>query len=311
MKTFIRDKDGALYLNDSIRYQKSVLLAPTSNQYPLSIAAAPGAGQRTPSAIVPIEGPAAGFTEVTRLYGLHGSTDNAAVQARLSVEITDTLYRRILMNRDILVNHVFGQRLVPPNVVVTMAAPFQTVESLLLDPQQTLAFQFFNNSTAGASSFRFHLEGRTTESPAWNRSDVQAHLQAARARKPYIYPFWITTDAPVSIPAGGTLTSFMTVTRDIRLVLFACVETSISAGAAGDLNERYTLEILDGQTQRPMSTQPVARTALAGNANVPFWMPSGWMLEPNSKVQLNFTNLVTDAATEVFLTWHGFAQFVG
>jgi hypothetical protein len=311
LKTFIRDKKGEIYLNDSIRHQVPVILVPSENQYPLVTAAAPSATSRTASAVAIIEAPASGKVEAPRFIGKHNDADVTAVKDRLSCEITDTFYRRRLMNRDVLADHIFGQRLLPPEVVVTMLAPFKACESLFLEPQQTLAFQLFNNSTAGSSNFRLHVEGRSTKSPAWNRDDVRDHMKYMKERKPFMYPFWLTTDTPVVIPAGGQLTAFVTVTKDIRFVAFNAMEKTLSTGVAGDVNEKWTVQAFDAMTQRPLSTQPVARTSFAGNANVPYWLPTGWMIEPNTKFQLVFQNLITDQPTEVFLTWHGVACFVG
>ena len=311
LKPFLRDSKSNIWLNDSIRYQKSYILVPDETQYPLVTPAAPVAGQRTGSPVATFEAPASSLCEVDRFIGRHGDTDNADVKNRLTTEITDTFYRRRLMNRDILVDHVFGQRLVPPEVVVTMLAPFKTCEGLVLEPQQTLAIQNYNYSTAGSSSFKMHLEARATQTPAWQREDIKDFIAESKLRKPFVYPFWLTTDRPVSIPAGGTAVAFMTVTRDIRFVGFCRMQRALTTGVAGDLVNKFTVTVRDAQTQRPMNNQPVSGTVFGGNANVPYWMPTGWMIEPNSVVQLDFENLVTDAATEVFLTWHGVACFVG
>lgn len=310
LKTFIRDRVGDIYLNDSIRYQKPVILVPNEQQYPVVTPAATGAGRGLGPAAI-FEGPASSVNEVACLIGHHEDDDNTDVKRRLTCEIYDTFYRRRLMNRDILVDHVFGQRLIPPEVVVTQLSPLKLVEGLFLEPQQTFEISFFNNSALGISHFYPHAEAIATQSPAWRRPDIKDDLAYNRLRKPQLYPFWLTTDAPVTIPAGGSTVAFMTVTRDIRVVLFACMQRFISAGAVGDVNNGYSMRIFDAQTQRPMQTQPVPGPVFGGNANVPYYLPTGWMIDPNSKVQLEFQNLITDAPTQVMVTYFGAAQFVG
>lgn len=313
LKTFIRTRDGAIYLNDSIRYQRTVFLTPAANQYPIVTPAAPGAGARSISPPVIIEGPADSVNKVYRMLADHDTVATVDdVAKRLSCEITDTIYRRKLMNRDILVDHVFGQKLVPPDVAVAQLAPFKMCESLFLEPQQTLEYVIINNSTLSASTLRIQNEAKQTQSPAWNREDVREELARDRARKPYLYPFWMTTDTPITLAAGQSRDVFMTVTRDIRFVAFAQMARAIVTGVpAGDTAEQFTVEVLDGQTQRPMQNQPICRTCFGGNANNPYWLPTGWMLEPNSKIQLRVTSLLTAGSIDVFLTWAGTACFVG
>jgi hypothetical protein len=312
LKTFIRDRKGNIYLNDSIRYVRSVIITPAANQYPIAIPAAPGAGARSMSPPVIYEGPADSVSKVYRLIASNPSTAISDVTLRQSCELTDTIYRRRLMNRDILVDHVFGQTLVPFDVAVTQLAPFKMCESLFLEPQQTIEGVFYNNSTAGPASIRTQLEAKQTQTPAWNRDDVKEEIARDRARKPYLYPYWLTTDAPITLGPGQVKDVFMTVTRDIRFVAFAQMARAIRVGvSAGDIVEMFTVEMLDGQTQRPMQNQPIARSCFGGNANNPYWLPTGWMLEPNSLVQLRVRSLLTAGNLDVFLTWAGTACFVG
>jgi hypothetical protein len=310
IKRFIRKRNGDVYLNDAIRYFKTIFLVPDQLQNPIITPAAPVAGQFGQSPPVIIEAPADALTQVSRFIGEHVTVDPLITQ-RLAVQVYDTVYRRNLMNRPILVDHVFGQRLVPPDVIVTDLLPFSTLTSLFFDPQQTLQLQFFNGSTAGPSSFRFLLEGREVEAPAWNKPEVKDWIEVQREKKKWLYPFWLTTDAPVVVPAGGSVDAFITVTKDIELALYKGMERFISTGAAGDTLETFTVELFDGQTERPLQNVPIARTSFAGNANFAYWQPTVWYLEPNSLIRARFKNLLTDQPNAIFPTWHGVANFVG
>ena len=88
--------------------------------------------------------------EIYSFMGRHTPTDNANTQRRLQVEITDQRYLRRLMNRPVLANHVFG----------TGQYPFYMYETIMLEAQQNLVFQFINPSAAGASHFQFAMEHR-------------------------------------------------------------------------------------------------------------------------------------------------------
>lgn len=311
IKRFIKTRKGDIYLNDAIRYFKTIFLEPDQSQSPIITPAASVAGQFGVSPPVPIEAPADALTQVSRFIAEHITVDTDITQ-RLAVQIYDTVYRRNLMNRPILVDHVFGQFLAFPDVDANAAGllPFKTPEHLFMDPQQTLQFSFFNGSINGSSSLRFHLEGRKIESPAWQKPEVKDWIPIQRERAKWLYPYWLTSDNLITVPGSSSVNAFITVTKDIELVLRKGMERVITNGGAGDALENYTVELFDGQTERPLQNQPVARSSFAGNANFAYWLPQDWYLEPNSLIRARFTNLRTNPIS-IFPTWHGVARFVG
>lgn len=306
---FINGKDGSVTLNDIIRYTKggfSTPGIPNGQTLPVIVipAMAGGAPVNTnanPSVIVE-----AGGDEVAEIFsniGLHGSpttTVNADVIARMSVQITDTAWRRRLMNMPVLVNHVFGSNLFPAFLR----------ESTLLESQQTLLFDFYNNSTAGSTYFQFLLEKRKFQATALSRPDVTKYIQEMRRRKMFLSPFWLTSDYPVTIPAGAQADAFFTVTNDIYGIFFANMASFISTGSAGDTTEGFAVEFFDAKTERPLQNQPVARSCCSGTAGFPYVLPTGWIVEPNTKIHIRFTNLITDQPTTVFWTFAGVSAFV-
>lgn len=298
---FVTDRNGNVYLSDLARYVKGTVITPASSQTPITIAAASSATIPRPAPPVIVEGPVDAMAEVYSLIGEHGTTDNPAVQAKLSCIILDTAYRRQLMNRDILANHIFGTNL----------NPFFLPESLFLEMQQTLAFNFINNSTAGSSNYRLVLEARKSQAAALSNKLVSDYIGEMRRRKRFLYPYWLTSDQAISIPASGTKTVFFTCTQDIRLLLFSIIASGVSTGVAGDITEQFTVTLKDALTQRPLQNQPVPKNCIAGTAAFPYALPAPLYVEPNTKIEAFFTNLITDATLEIFFTFQGVASYLG
>jgi len=289
----------SLYLNDVVRYVKGCFLAPDIGVNPIVIAAAPSATVPRFGTPVIWESSQEAVSELFSFMGLHGAAVNADVQARMSVTITDTAFRRRLMNRDILVNHVFGSNL----------QPFFMRESIVLEGQQTLQFDFLNNSIAGATSFESCGEARKFQSTAFTKKQVTTFIGEARQRKSFLYPFWLTSDAPFSIPAGGVRDVFFTATRDTMQVLMATIATFISTGVAGDTVEGFSAQFFDAKTERPLQNQPVVRSCCSGTAGSPYILPTPLMMEPNTRMRVRFQNLITDQPIEIFFTWVGVAVY--
>jgi hypothetical protein len=287
------------YLNDVIRYVKGTFLAPDIGVNPIVIAAAPSATVPrfgTPSII---ESSQEAVSEIFSFMGLHGAAVLADVSARMSVVITDTAFRRRLMNRDVLVNHVFGSNL----------QPFFARESIGLEGQQTLQFDFLNNSALGATSFEWCLEARKFQSTAFTKKQVTEFIGELRKRKSFLYPFWLTSDQPITIPAGGTRDVFFTSTRDVMQVQMATIASFISAGVAGDVVEGFQAQFFDAKTERPLQNQPVVRSCCSGTAGFPYILPTPLMMEPNTRMRVRFQNLITDQPIDIFFTWVGVAVY--
>ena len=299
---WVNTKDGQ-FLNALKYYVKGGFMSPGippgQTTPDVIIPAAPAATIPSAAPSVVIEAGADEIAELFSCMGFHSPAVAADVQNRMSVLITDSAYRRRLMNRDILVNHVFGTNLTPLFVN----------ESTVLESQQTMLFDFLNNSTVGPTDFQFGLEKRKFQATALSRQQVTDYLNQMRRRKLFLTPYWLTSDAPVNIPAAGTRDVFFTTTKDVYVVLFSNISSFISTGVAGDVIEGFTVEMFDAKTERPLFNQPIARSCCSGTAGFPFKLPTGWMVEPNTKIHLRFTNLITDAAIEIFWTFLGVADY--
>jgi hypothetical protein len=299
---WISNSRGEIYLNQLKRFVKGGFLVPSQALNPVTTPAGGVDPGRSP--VVTLQGPQDSVTEIYTMLGYHTPTDNADVRARLQVEITDQRYIRGLMNRPVLANHVFG----------TSQFPNYMIETLYLEGQQNLAFQFFNPSAAGDSHFAINTEIRKLIDINVNRAFVTRFLKETRRRKALLYPYWLTSDAPISIPAGATRDYLFTTTADIMLVLFQSWCTALTTGVVGDLQELVGFEFFNPKNGRPLQNSYVTMNCCAGNAqNVarPFKFPCPLMVEPATIMRVRITNLVTDAPTEVFLTFQGVAYFQG
>jgi hypothetical protein len=184
------------------------------------------------------------------------------------------------------------------------------MESLMLQPQQIMQYQFFNNSTAGEASWYFNPTGRKFQNTINSYKEGRVFMEENYARKAYLYPYWLTTDVAVTLSAGGTATVFMTVTDDMEFVGFNWMKTFISTGVEGDTEQGFSFQIIDPTTKRPLQNSPRVGGCQAGTAEFPF-QTGGLIWNPRTTMQVILTNLITDQATEVFLTVHGVAKFRG
>lgn len=302
IKRLIKSKrDGAIFLSPLVRYVKGGVIVPAQAQFPLTVAAG-AAGNPTQAIPVTIQGSEDAVTEIFSLMGAQDAGTLADVTNRFTVQITDTAWTgRRYMNRPILANHVFGSRL----------QPFFLMESIVLEQQQAMQFQFFNASVAGAANWRMALEMRKFQRTALEFQEVQKWAGEQRIRKAFLYPFWQTTDAAVTIPAGGTSEAFMSNTSDLWLYLFVAMAQGISTGVAGDLQEMFTVEVFDAKTKRPLQNSPISLNNFGGSSNFPYPLPTPIMVEPTTQIQLRLRNLITDQPTEAFITFAGIAHYTG
>lgn len=300
--TFLKEANGAVWLNPARKYARGTMLAPGPGLMPFTVPAKSGNNPGR-SSIILLEGAQNAVTEIQGLTGLRGE-EVTDVGDRMSCVITDPAYRRELMNRDILVDHVFGD----------YQFPFVLSESIGLESQQSLSLQLLNNSTSGAGSFSMAAKGNKIESSEETAKLVDDFANQMRVRKTFCCPYWLTSDGAVSIAASAANQRvFFTNVREWTLVLFYAMARIKTTGVAGDTTEGFTATIYDPGTQRILTTQnqPVPRSLCSGTAQKPYVLPWPIIMLPNTQGWIDFNNLVTDAALEIFWTFHGVAVFDG
>jgi len=299
--TWITDRRGNVYLNDLTKYVKGVLLVPPQNQNPLTVAVAPSATVPTFSPPILFQGGEDSVSEIFSLSGAFDAASNADAAARATVQITETTYRRQYMNRPILLNHVFGNNL----------QPFFLNETIMLESQANLQFQFFNSSTGGDYIWRMVMEARKYQASAFANQQVTKTLQMLRKRKTFVNPYWLTSNEPIVLPpTGAPVTAFFDNTRDYFLILKYIMAQVITTGVVGDTQEFFTFQLFDAKTDRPLMNQPVTLNTGCGTSRFPFVLPHSLLVEPRTSIRAQLRSLITDANVEVFFTFHGVGAYV-
>jgi hypothetical protein len=227
---------------------------------------------------------------------------NADARDNLFVEIEDPAWRRMLMNRDVPVQHVFG----------TAQKPLYMRESILLEGDQSLLFRFYNYSTAAPASITPMIEARKWQVESLKRPEVAAFIEGLRKRKLHIQPYWLTLDnGYIDVAASDMVTQFFTITGDIAFVAFNLYGYVSTTGTLGDTQEYVALEFFDAKTNRALQIQPTTLNTACGTAFNPFHLPAPLICEPASQIRVRIRNLVTNATVRVFLTFHGVACYMG
>jgi hypothetical protein len=296
------EKTGTVYLNNLRRFVRGGLLVPSAANALITTPARVGTNPGMSTSFF-LEGPQDGKSVLHSLTGVHSSGVLQDVRDRLSVEFTEMAWRRTMMNRPIPTNHVFG----------TNIKPFFLKESVLLDQYQTLKVQFSNNSLLGASSFRIAGEITKFQAEMFKRPDVANEFASQRARKLFYQNYWLTTDQPISMAASGTATGQFILTGDIYFCAMYQLGHVIydAAGATGDTQEIVEIELFDAKTGRALQNQPFTLNTGLGTAENPYIFPHPIIIEPQTNLKVNYRNLLTNKALEVFHTLYGVAVYTG
>jgi len=309
-QTFIERDGGGLALSELTTFVKSGILVPPSANQPVITPARSGSANGVSPSII-VEAPTNAYAKINSLIGAHGAADASAVQARLQVLISDISgIERTLMNRPALVNHVFGSN----------ENPFfmdDYSNYIMLEPLQDLQFQFFNASTGGTSNFSFMLEATKYQREALRNSKTAEDVMRMLKKFRQVCPYWFsmnqnissTNNPGVTLAASASSEISYTAREDTFLILTALMGTGLTAGVTGDTNEIFTVQIFDARTGQPLQNQEISFNCAAGNAQFPYILPTPLFVEPSQTLQCIVRNLITDASTDVFLTFHGIAMY--
>lgn len=226
---------------------------------------------------------------------------NTDVENRLGVVITDMAYQRELMNNWVPALHVFGD--------------YQKQEwikqTILLERNQTLKLRFQNDSTSARAGFVFGSQVGKWQAEALNEPDVLRFVREMKRHRVLCQPYWLTLDnQKVTLTASSAGIGFLTNTKDMLLILFNVYGHMYSAGAAGNITEGFSVKLTEQRTGRVLMSQPLVRTQICGTAQEPFRLPCPLFMDPQNQLRADFTNLVTDASTEVWMTLHGVGVYL-
>lgn len=222
---------------------------------------------------------------------------DAAAQATISCMIQDVSYQRFFMNAPVPVLHLFGDN----------QKPSMFSERILLQKNHVLRYQFFNPAAA-AASVGFSMEGRKWQIEATEHYPEVANLISSLiARQTMLSPYWLTLDVQpgtikTTIPANGSASATMTNTGSNFLFAYFAYGNAVSSGVAGDTQEMFSFEMIDGKTGQPLQRQPQTLNTGLGTAQNPYRFSTPLLIEPRNQVLIKFKNLITDQPTDVFMT---------
>jgi hypothetical protein len=169
---------------------------------------------------------------------------------------------------------------------------------------------FMNPSRQGDAHFSQAFEKRIFQTPAQRIPYTKTKIDELHSRKSKFYPFWLTSDVNISLPIAGVQDVNFSVNKNIWFLALGIMCRAISTGSMGYIDEKFTVRIFDPATTRELCNNQLLRTVCSGTSDFPHWLPTGWLLEPNSLIRGQFTNLVLDAVTDVYFTFYGIAAEV-
>lgn len=313
--TLLHGPRGSLFMNPLRDSIKGCVTVPLSGNMPAvapARTAAGGANGLSPPIL--IQAPTSAWLEVFSLFVVNGAAVDADVIARQCVLIsTYSNGVRRFMRRPINVTHVFGTRLNPFFLDDPYSEPF------LLAPNETAQFDFVNPSTVGDTSIRFGMECRKIQTKALEDDPkINAAVKALYSRRRHVYPIWmpLTSDAQnstvslgvpgVRLAASGSFdTTFVHDNSDGPVMITRVLATGLTTGVAGDTTELFNCTLYDGRTNRVLMNQPVVMNCLGGPATFAYTLPTPLVVDRQEIVRATFTNLVTDQATDAFVTLQG------
>jgi hypothetical protein len=312
LPTLLRNKQKSLLMNPAWNTVKDGIIVPPAQA--IAIPAATSALNLGQASDQIIEAPSDGYCELYALIGALTSS-TASVLDRILVMFRDTgIVERRLMNRPVQFNHIFGSAANPMYIRCEDGS-----QSLWMDPLQILLITLINSSAADTATAS--LAGMFTkyQLKSMEIARVKKYVNDSRARYRQITPYWWTMDqnitgqnvAGVTIAAGSTVDCYFTGPSDVELSLTSVTATAIpaSAGGAGDTGEKFTAQFWDARTDRPYQNQPLTLNTGFGTPSFPHYFDVPIVVPPTYKVRSRFTNLITDRAIDLFVTFHGVANY--
>lgn len=309
LPTFLENKEKALYLNPAWDSVKCGVLIPKAQG--INIPAASSIANLGYSDDQILEAPTDAYAEI---YGLIGTLVSGGGNVnRVLCQFRDTgIVERFLMNHPVLFNHVFGTALNPMYLRSEDAS-----QPIWMDPLQVLFIKLMNSDTTGAVTANFAALQSKYQRMAMKKPNIAKNVQDSVKRYRCITPYWFTMDSVlpgttisgVQIAAGATQDIFFTAPSDVELCLTSAMATAITVGIAGDTLEVFNAQFFDAQTDRPYQSQPVTLHTGFGTPSFPSYFDVPVIVPPTYKLRARFTNLITDAPIDLFVTFHGVANY--
>jgi len=172
-------------------------------------------------------------------------------------------------------------------------------EPYMFPSQHVIQAQFANLSGVAVNT-RMFLDGAQyyTWSPALQRNSAAKELLVAglkkwQQRRPYVTPFWLTTDTPIALTAGQTANFNSKIGDDGHVELFTLM--AVSTGTFG-------FSVQEVKTKQTLMNGIVTGTNAAGNAQYPCILATPYLVPAGYNLQYTVWDL-SGAPNNIYLTW--------
>jgi len=223
------------------------------------------------------------------------SVDTTAL-AQFTVLLQDLGQKRDFMNNPVHIRTIAG----------TAQTPALLREPYWFMSQANISAQFAK-IVGGATTARMFLVGaqyfpwspefmRKTQSYAHMKKLILKWLE----RRKYVQPYWLTTEQPIVLGAGGTGEFFLKIGDDGHFEGF-----SIAVVSDGD----FEWELSEPKTQQTIMNGSATLTNSLGNANFPTLLPTAYLVPSGYRLRLRITDL-SGAPNTIFFTINGRKLYV-
>jgi len=254
----MNQQTGAPEINPVKVHTKTFWLAST----PRTITIPPNGSQKV-SFVIPPEQNLEGDLETFFLELASATSQN------IRVRLTHTGLNKYLMNQPVHILSVFGN-------MNAGCQPFQTYESIFLQPNQELTVEFFDFSGA-PNTVEPIVHGRKFIGYATSGMDRRGLINSFGRNT---WPYWITTDQPVILNTTSDLPSGLTrIQLSQERQFHAELAKVMQFGTAGGMPAPvfYHISMNEGQSGNLIADN-VPILTFAGNSNFPFPLPEPYLM---------------------------------
>lgn len=299
--TFQNKQDGSIFIDGNRDGIMGGILVPQSTDYPLIVPARSGTnfGLLGPTVM---DSPADAYLEILSLFS-SALAGGATVGPYLFCSVTDFLDgQRRLSKRPVPLWHIFGN----------VQKPFKLLdpersEPLLLRPQQSLQFQFFNALDTISPSFRIYAHHRRFQMPKVSREIAMALEGLARRRK-NAYPYWIVPRSNIdscalpgiTVGANATVDFFFEEEEETVIITRLLLHT----GAAANIE----IELWDAGSEKQFFNQKISNGIFSTTTAMPAESPFEISLPPTQKTASQVRGRIKNldgASVDVFISLFG------
>lgn len=224
-------------------------------------------------------------------YLLLGNSTGGYDAADFTVSLNEIGESRKFMNQPIHVRCMFGDAQYPGVMC----------EKYMFPSQHQIQASFVN--LAAAMNIRAYLAGAQyfpwAAQTEQSRKKITEVIQRWNNRRPQVWPFWLTTELPVTLAAGAEGSFEMLPGQDAHLV--ACQLTAVAQGA-------FEYDLMEVKTNQSLSNGRVTLANSLGDARFPTILPTKYVIPAGYRLRLFLRNL-SGASNRIHFTVGGAKVF--